>query len=192
MTEPRPLRLFVAVSVPLHLLEAVAAATEQLHQTLPGGRWSPPENQHVTLKFLGSTPAENLEEIAAAIGLVAASFDAASLRLAGLGTFPSRRRARVLWVGLDDEAGLLASLAAALDDALTLLGFEPENREFTPHLTLARWRTPVPLREALPELPADTLEEFAVTAVELFRSHLSPRGARYEMLMSWPLASAAK
>jgi RNA 2',3'-cyclic 3'-phosphodiesterase len=185
-------RLFVAVSVPPRLLEALAAVTEELHGTLPGGRWSPPENQHVTLKFLGSTPADQVEEIAAAIGLVAASHEPASLRLSGLGTFPSRRRARVLWAGLEDGAGLLVSLAAALDDALTPLGFEPEKREFTPHLTLARWRTAIPLRESLRELPPTATEAFRVEAVELFRSHLSSRGARYELLMSWPLAGTAQ
>lgn len=192
MTEPKPLRLFVAVSVPKHLLEALGEATKDLHRTLPGGRWSPPENQHVTLKFLGSCPANRLEDIAAAVGLVTAAHETASLRVAGLGTFPSRRRARVLWAGLEDQSGLLQSLADGLDDVLTPLGFEPEKREFTPHLTLARWRTPIPLHEPLPDLPPDVLETFNVEAVELFRSHLSPTGARYEMLRSWPLAGAAE
>jgi 2'-5' RNA ligase len=185
------LRLFVAVSVPIHLLEALAGATEDLHQTVPGGRWSPPENQHVTLKFLGWSPAERFEEIAAAVGSVSARRPPAALRLAGLGSWPSRRRVRVLWVGLHDESELLPGLAAELDDALSPLGFEREKRDFTPHLTLARWRTPVPLRP-LPDLPPHVREAFTVDAVELFRSHLSPKGARYEVLKSWPLSGGAQ
>ncbi|HZA41287.1 MAG TPA: RNA 2',3'-cyclic phosphodiesterase [Actinomycetota bacterium] len=192
MTEVRPLRLFVAVSLPTHVLEALAAATAELRNALPGGRWSPLENQHVTLKFLGSCPADQLEEIAAAVAMVAASHETATLRLTDLGTFPSRRRARVLWAGLEDEAELLRSLAEGLDDALKPLGFEPEKRAFTPHLTLARWRTPIPVRAPLPTMPQEVFEPFTVDAVELFRSHLSPRGARYEMLRSWPLAGTGE
>jgi RNA 2',3'-cyclic 3'-phosphodiesterase len=186
------LRLFVAVSIPIHLLEALAGATQDLHQTVPGGRWSPPENQHVTLKFLGLSPAERFEEIAAVVGSVSAGHPPAALRLAGLGSWPSRRRVRVLWVGLHDESELLAGLAAELDEALGPLGFEPEKRDFTPHLTLARWRTPVQLRIPLPDLPPDLRESFTVDAVELFRSHLSPKGARYEVLKSWPLTGGAQ
>jgi 2'-5' RNA ligase len=192
VTDERPLRLFVAVSVPEHLLEALAEATAELRRSLPGGRWSPPENQHVTLKFLGSSPADHLEQIAAGVGVVSTSHRAAKLRLSGLGTFPSRRRARVLWAGLEDEPGALRSIAAGLDDALRPLGFELEKRDFTPHLTLARWRTPFPLNAPLPELPRGVIEPFTVEAVELFRSHLSPKGARYEMLRSCPLTGAAE
>ena len=191
MTEDR-LRLFVAVSIPTHLLEALAGATQDLHQTVPGGRWSPPENQHVTLKFLGWSPAERFEEIAAAVGSVSAAHSPAAVRLAGLGSWPSRRRVRVLWAGLHDESELLPRLAAELDDALGPVGFEPEKRDFTPHLTLARWRTPVPLRVPLPDLPAEVRETFTIEAVELFRSHLSPKGARYEVLKSWPLPGGAQ
>ena len=192
MTEQRPLRLFIAVSVPAHLLESLSAATGELRRRLPPGRWAPPENQHVTLKFLGSSPADRLEEIAAGVGVVSSSHRAAMLRLAGLGTWPSRRRARVLWAGLEDESGLLRSLAAGLDDALRPLGFEPEERGFTPHLTLARWRVPIPLDSPLPELPPEVRELFAIEAVDLFRSHLSPKGARYEVLGSFSLTGAAQ
>jgi len=192
VTEQRPLRLFVAVSVPEHLLEALSDATGELRRRLPPSRWAPPENQHVTLKFLGSSPAHRLEEIAAGVGLVSSSHRAAMLRFAGLGTFPSRRRARVLWAGLEDESGLLRSLAAGLDDALRALGFEPEKREFTPHLTLARWRVPIPLDSPLPELPPEVRAPFVIEALELFRSHLSPKGARYEVLRSFSLTGTAK
>jgi 2'-5' RNA ligase len=133
-----------------------------------------------------------LEDIAAAVGAVAASHEAATMSLGELGTFPSRRRARVLWAGLRDDSELLRSLAAGLDDALRPLEFEPEKRAFTAHLTLARWRTPIPVTSPLPDMPREVLESFTVEAVELFRSHLSPRGARYEMLRSWPLAGAAQ
>jgi len=192
VTEQRPLRLFVAVGVPEHLLESLSGATEEFRRGLPPGRWAPPENQHVTLKFLGSSPAGSLAEIGARVGVVSSAHRAAELRLGRLGTWPSRRRARVLWAGLADEAGLLHSLAAGLDEALGPLGFEPEKREFTPHLTLARWRVPIPLDSPLPELPDEARAPFTVGAVELFRSHLSPKGARYEVLRSFSLTSTAQ
>jgi len=183
------LRLFVAVSVPRHLLEELAAATEELRPQLPGGRWSPTANQHVTLKFLGWSPPHGLDGIGAAVSGVCATRAPVQTRIAGLGTFPSRRRARVLWAGVEDDDGLIGDLAAGLDEALVPLGFEPESRAFTPHLTLARWRTPISLQAPLPELPARVSERFRVTEVELFRSHLHPKGARYEVLRAYSLAA---
>jgi 2'-5' RNA ligase len=180
------LRLFVAASVPQRELQRVARAIAPLTKTWAGGRWIPVDNQHVTLKFLGSTPPDLLEPVTSAASVVAARHRPVRLRLTELGSFPSSRRMRVLWVGLDDPEGRLAAMAADLDDALEPLGFTPEKRSFTPHLTLARFKSPVRLKEALPELesPART---FDLQALELFRSHLHPTGARYELLGEIPL-----
>ena len=150
------------------------------------GRWAPIENQHVTLKFLGSVPEDRLDGIVDAGAGVAGVTAPGTLSLGGLGTFPGGKRMRVLWVGLIDPLDLLAGLASRLDQALEPLGFEPEKRAFTPHLTLARFKTPRHLDGPLSalELPA---EPFELSEVALYRSHLSPKGARYEALQRWPL-----
>jgi 2'-5' RNA ligase len=187
MKSEERLRLFIAVSVPIDLLETLGRAVSDLKSALPDGRWARVENQHVTLKFLGSSPVVTVAEIESAIGDAAQTHGPAQLRLTHLGSFPSNRKARVLWVGLQDDEGLLSALARDLDERMKSLGYEPEKRAYTPHLTVARWRAPVPVRTPWPDLPANVGAPFTVSTVELFRSHLSPKGARYEVLRDFPL-----
>lgn len=187
------LRLFVAAAVPELQRAWVTEQISGLMRRWPEARWIPRDNQHVTLKFLGSTPVARLEHVMVVCDEVAAAHrrrvpgDPNSLSLAGLGVFPSPKRARVLWVGLDDPAGLLAALAGALDGRLAPLGFEAEKRPFSPHLTLARFKRPAPVGELPPLAPAPG--DFPLVEFGLWRSHLSPKGARYERLASYPLGT---
>ena len=185
MTDAK-LRLFAAVSVPHPVLEALEASVEALQQSLPAARWTPLDNQHVTLKFLGWTPAEGLGDVEAACDAIAAATRPFSVSVTRLGAFPSATRARVLWAGIDDPYSELASIASALDKSLEPLGFEPEKREFTAHLTLARFKTPARLGSSIDRVVERT-EPFEVGSFELHRSHLSPAGARYEVLRSFVL-----
>jgi 2'-5' RNA ligase len=184
------LRLFIAVSVPRSHLERIDEEIAPFRDKVTNARWSPLDNQHVTLKFLGSTPVDRLEHVEKVCAMVAAGRHAETVSLNGVGAFPNRNRVRVLWVGLDDPYDLLPHLATDLDQALEPLGFATESRAFTPHLTLARFRLPVPLKSGLPELDLSDLPEFEVESFELYRSHMSPKGARYEVLESFPLKPA--
>jgi len=186
--EPQKLRLFVAVSIPRSHLERVEREVAAFKEKVVNARWTPLENQHVTLKFLGSTPSDRLTEIEQVCELVAATHARSSLSLGGIGAFPSRNRVRVLWVGLDDPAWLLSGVAADLDRAFEPLGFASEARAFTPHLTLCRFKIPVPLKGGLPEIDVSDLDPFRIEAIQLFRSHLSPKGARYEVVSEFALA----
>lgn len=179
------LRLFLAAPVPEAHLRWVAQRVDELEQRWPEARWIPLSNQHITLKFLGSTPEDRLSDVVSLCEQVAARHTAAPLTLTELGVFPSRRRARVLWIGIDDAAGLLSSLAGALDRDLAEVGFAPEGRAYSPHLTLARFKKPTPVNE-FPPLPQPP-PPFRLGSFDLWRSHLSPRGARYEVLASFPL-----
>ena len=179
------LRLFVAVDVPDHHLDAANLVVEPLRRQLSAGRWTRKEGQHVTLKFLGWTPSDRLEAVRGAIAAAASRTTAGRTALGALGAFPSPRRARVLWIGLVDDDGVLARLAADLDRSLEPLGFPTEQRAFTPHLTLARFKTPARLPQPLPVLEASG--SFVVSAVKLYRSRLHPHGARYEVVDSFPL-----
>jgi 2'-5' RNA ligase len=184
VTEDQKLRLFVAVDLPRPLLEEVEGAARDLRAKWPEARWTPLDNQHITLKFLGWAPAVRLAEVSSAVAEVAARFDSAGMELGALGVFPSPRRARVLWVGVEDRAGLLGSLSAGLDRALEPLGFESEKRSFTPHLTLARFKIPRSVADeaALGRRPVPG--GFDVDRMVLYRSHLSPKGPRYEALQA--------
>lgn len=183
------LRLFTAVRVPHEQLEWLDRAVSEL-KGLPGARWTTPENQHVTLNFLGWVPAALVPDAIAAVDATARLHAPASVSLGPLGAFPRERRARVLWGGLDDPAGLLPALAADLGGRLQTIGYEPEERGYTPHLTLARLKTPRSLAGLLPELPAPP-GPFTVDRVTLFRSRLSPAGARYEVIHEAYLTTSA-
>jgi 2'-5' RNA ligase len=181
--EARPQRLFVAIEIPDDVRALVAAAVEPLHAERPRARWVPRENQHVTLKFLGSTWPRLVDWVLESIGEVATASEAFDTRVDGLGAFPSERRARVLWAGLDDAAGRLADLAGALDRALEP-EFAPEKRAFTPHLTVARFDP----AERLPALARDLRSEvFRVDRLVLFRSHLRRPAPVYEAVETFVL-----
>ena len=183
------LRLFVAVSIPRSHLEEIDRQIAPFKEKVTNARWVPLDNQHVTLKFLGTTPGDRLPEVEKVCAMAAASHHPATLSLGGVGAFPSRTRVRVLWVGLQDEGSLLQRVATDLDQGFEALGYPTESRAFTPHLTLCRFRMPVPLKGGLPELDTSGLEPFPIDAIQLFRSHLSPKGARYEVLKEFPIGA---
>ena len=180
------LRLFFAVSVPPDLLESLQERLADLKSAFPQARWTATAAQHLTCKFLGATPEDSLEDVLRTGAAVAREKQGAAVSLSKLGAFPSARRARVLWLGIDDPAGVLTGLAEGLSGALERLGFAAEVRAFTPHLTLARFKDPVKLPSEL-VLSGSSLPPFEVSEVGLWRSHLSPKGARYELLDALPL-----
>jgi 2'-5' RNA ligase len=186
--EAKPLRLFAAVDVPPRVKETVVEAVAPWRERFPKARWVPAENWHVTVKFMGRTwprLADWVEEACRDAASVIRPFRAS---LTGLGVFPGPTRARVLWVGLKDREGSLSALAGALDDRLAK-EFAPEKRPFHAHLTVARFNPPHSLRDLIDDLQATTVEArpFNVRRLVLYRSHLSPRGARYEPIGKFPL-----
>ena len=182
------LRLFVGVSVPRAHIERVDAEIRPFKDKAVNARWIDLDNQHVTLKFLGSTPADRFEDVSKVCEIVARGHEPSVLSLTEIGAFPSKTRVRVLWIGLDDHPSLLAGLAADLDQGFESLGYPTEGRAYTPHLTLCRFKIPVPLKGGLPTVDLSDLDPFAVDSITLFRSHLSPKGARYEALKAFPLS----
>jgi RNA 2',3'-cyclic 3'-phosphodiesterase len=175
------LRLFVGVGVPELQLTAVDKSVTPVKAKLATARWVSVPNQHVTMKFLGWVPGQLAREVVDAARTAATGRTPWTTELTHLGAFPSTRRARVLWVGLDDRQGAMSSLAAAIDEAVEPLGFEPEKRAFTPHLTLARLKVPGRIPD-LGDLVDEARRPFRIDELRIYRSHLSPRGARYEIV----------
>jgi 2'-5' RNA ligase len=123
--------------------------------------------------------------VAARVAATAVSHDRFHAALEGLGAFPSPRRARVLWVGVTDDAERLPALARDLNVALE--AFEPpEDRPFVPHLTLARFDHPVSVAETLASTSWER-QAFEVKELVLYRSHLGKPAARYEPLATFAL-----
>jgi len=178
-------RLFVAVDVPDDIRDAIESEiVGELRDSVPGARWTRGEGRHLTLKFLGNVVEDRVEEIASVLGDIAvrdASFEA---RFAAVGGFPNVRRPRVLWIGVDEGSAELSELARHVEAGLEPLGFEPEGWAFHGHLTLARF--PSPRAIELPDIDV-RLRPFRVAEVVLFRSHLHPKGARYEALRRFAL-----
>ena len=181
----KPYRLFVAVDVPEDVRDLVEGAVEPIRDRYPKARWVPLENQHVTVKFLGATPPDRVRSVIACIEDVATRHRAFATRVARLGAFPSPRRARVLWVGLDDPEEHSAAIARDLEDTLAP-GFPPDPRPFTPHLTVARFDPAVPLGDDLASLAVEG-PPFDVDRLTLYRSHLGRPSPRYEPFVRVPL-----
>ena len=182
-------RLFVAARIPDEHLAQLDDLVTGLRSKLINARWTAPENQHLTLKFLGNTPVDHVDAVCRTCEMVAAGHRSGQLRLTELGAFPSRSRVRVLWVGVDDPSNVLGAAAADLDRAFESIGFPSEGRDYSPHLTLARFKLPVPLKSGFPSIDTSGMRPFSFDALTLFRSHLSPKGARYEVVMTFPLGS---
>ena len=181
--EAKPLRLFAAVEIPEEIRGALAEAVKPVRERFPKARWVPIQNQHVTVKFLGSTYPRLVDWVTGSISTVTGHHAPFPTRVEGLGAFPNAHRARVLWAGLHDD-GRLERLAAALDEALAR-EFAPEKRGFTPHLTVARFNPPVGLGPL--ELAFES-EPFEIDRIVLFRSHLRRPAPVYEPIGTFPLA----
>jgi 2'-5' RNA ligase len=189
--EAEAVRLFVAVDMPEEAESSLEEAVRPWREQLGAGRWVPRNNWHVTVKFLGRTWPRLVSVVEAACGHVSAAAHPFEVAFSGLGVFPGPTRARVLWAGLDDPGGHMASLAAGLNDRLAD-DFPPEKRPFTAHLTVARFNPPIPMREHAAALSATRVKSppFGIDRLILYRSHLSPRGARYEALREFGLGAA--
>lgn len=182
-------RLFVAARIPDDRLVELDELVAPLRDKLVNARWTTPANQHLTLKFLGGTTTDRLDAVRQTCEMVARGHSPAELSFTDLGAFPSRTRIRVLWVGIEEEASRLRAVAADLDRAFESLGFPSDGRELTPHLTLARFKLPIPLKSGFPSIDTTGISRFVFEELTLFRSHLSPKGARYEVVDTFPLGS---
>ncbi len=178
------LRAFVAVEIDSEVRDRICRAVDQLESRSFRARWVAPANIHLTLKFLGDIAPDQVEAVYTALEGSLRPFPPCTINAKGLGVFPNPRRPRVIWVGIDGKE--LVSLAACVESALSLLGFAPDQRKFSPHLTIGRWRqTDRPPRNLSQELAKWQHVEFGVTYVDevvLFQSVLKPEGAIYHRL----------
>ena len=184
-------RTFVAVLLPGELRSRLAQEVETLRGHASNVAWVAADNLHVTIKFLGGVDEARLGEIASALtrSVIEPVFD---VGVRGLGAFPSATRARVLWAGASESVPF-TRLAESADRALAALGFPPEGRGFTPHVTLGRVREPRrndALAQALDAAATRDFGTLRVGRVSLMRSDLSPRGARYTELAAVALPQA--
>ncbi len=175
-------RLFVGVDLSDELRHRLA---HHLAESLAGkplpGRPAPPDNWHITLRFLGSTTPAAFDVLIhrLAEGDLGGPF---TMSLGGLGAFPRPARATVLWVAVEQGAEGLGRLAAAAEEAAIAAGFEAEERPFHPHLTISRIRPHQDVRPLVARVP-DLGGRQSVDEVVVFRSHLGGgKPARYQVV----------
>ena len=185
------IRAFIAVDLDDPVIETICNVVEILKPRITEIRWLRKENLHLTLKFLGNIAESQVEPIAAALRHPVGLFSPCTISAKGLGVFPDFRRPKILWVGLTGDQ--LVQLAAGIESALMPLGFTPENRAFTPHLTIGRWREGSrPAKNLRQEI--DSLNDFefgacAIRQIVLFQSVLKPEGASYSQLRTIQLGA---
>ena len=187
-------RLFVAVPVPADVGAVIGRLMDDVRAAMgPDGgrvRWVQLEGLHMTLRFLGPTPATQVPSVAAALDRAAAGRPAFDIRLAGSGAFPTADRPRALWLGIAAGAEAMGAISAAFEAELGALGWALESRPFRPHLTIARTdgvRAGPAAVEALGRTATDLDAGFRASDVVLYRSHLGSGPARYERLHAVPL-----
>jgi len=195
-------RSFIAIELPNELKLGLSQLEAQLKSgKQPGVKWVNPYSIHLTLKFLGNIAVDRTNEVTKAMSEAVQGISPFHLEVKDLGVFPNLRRVQVVWVGISGEVDRLGQLQQRIESNLARLGFAPESRPFTPHLTLARLRNQASLdeRQRLGELIANTRFEVAYTikvdTISLIRSQLTREGAIYSRIsavgLNKPLSTAS-
>ncbi len=184
------MRLFIALNLPDSERDKIYAAAGPLREEGYPVSWLGPEVFHLTLKFLGSVRTELVPRVEGVVDRVAAATGSFPLTIGGFGAFPTIRRPRVLWVGVEPTPALRC-LKQDLEWSLANHGFEREMRAFHPHVTLGRAseREGAGAFRGLDGMAAklDYRRTVRAETVDLMRSHLSRNGAKYSLLRASPL-----
>lgn len=189
------IRAFIAISLTPEVYQRLDEVSRQLQGRIPAGavRWVAVKNIHLTIKFLGDVQATNLQKIQQVLQAEVSHHPAFELAVSGAGAFPSQRKVRVVWVGVEAPPALNA-LQHGVEMQMASLGYAPEERAFSPHLTLGRVARMVTagdlqrIGDVLEGIQVGLLGKVVVQTVHLYRSDLQPSGSVYTRLFTAPLA----
>ena len=174
------IRSFIAIEIPEDIRNQIADVQEILKKEPERISWTKAANMHLTLKFLGDVEQNLIPDIGKTLNEISQTVKSFTFRINGLGAFPNLKRARVLWIGIENPGSELEDIAKKIEDSLIQFGFSKENRKFKPHLTLGRVKS---------QLSADFINKFnkisfeggvvLVREIKLIKSDLKPTGAVY-------------
>lgn len=193
------LRAFIAIDLPKSIQDSIENQTSRLRQGVGNGlvRWVPPANMHLTLKFIGSISTSHVDFLKQMLTQAAESHSPFDLQIGGIGSFPNSKRPRVIWVGIHAPADL-AALQKNIEAGAARLGYEKEERSFSPHLTLGRVRSEIApadlqkIRSTLDNFQLGSIGSARIDAVHLYKSDLHSDGSVYTKLFSVPFKNNAR
>jgi 2'-5' RNA ligase len=186
------LRCFISVELPEELKKNIYVHVEKLKAAGADVKWVRPENLHLTLKFLGDTQEELLKDINERLISLAAAHGSFFLHISGAGTFPNIKYPRIIWLGVHDSEQII-KLQHDIDKSMAGLGFEKDDKQFTPHLTIGRvksMRNKDALIKELTILKEADFGKIEVINMTLMRSELKPGGAEHFKLNEIPVGRA--
>jgi 2'-5' RNA ligase len=185
------IRAFLSIDIEdQELLSQIRNVQQKLDQTAAKMKIVKIENIHFTLRFFGDTPQAKLDNIKMALDEI--DFSPFEIEIARIGSFPNKRRPRIIWVGVTQNAAEVLKLKKEIDSSLINLGYQPEKRKYTPHATIARVRFVKDSRRIADNLDYLTDEVFGKMTVEhitMMKSTLTPSGPIYEPL--WKIGKAS-
>ena len=189
------LRLFVAIAIPERVRNEMIAVQRELKPLALGDvRWTNAEQLHLTLIFLGNVPASSVEAVKEFLAEACAATAPFHLRAEGIGFFPNERQPRVVWVGFEGDGNVLADLQTRVERRLAPFVEKPGAEKFLAHATLGRFQKyrRHKTEKLLPRARALATHVFGEWRVEnagLFRSELSPDGARHSVVAVFPFGA---
>ena len=187
------MRAFIGIEVSEAVRDASVRLASELRKSVKGARWIPPTNLHLTLRFLGETDEKRLKGMSQELVTTGAECVAFQLKLQGLIALPNVRRPRVLCVAVTNPPHEIGWLHGAVEEIARKHGFPREERNFQPHLTVARFRKPEKeLGPILSGLEHRVIGVVRVSDLVLFRSTLKPSGAVYGVVRRFPLAGNSR
>jgi 2'-5' RNA ligase len=182
------LRCFLAIEIPETIRGAIVSSLDSLKKSGADVKWVSAENIHITLQFLGETEETLIPAIKEALDKILLNYFPFYIKIAGVGCFPDARRPRIIWVGTEESQPVI-KLHGEISKEMAKLGYQEEERNFTPHLTVGRVKSNRNVRELLKkidEIREVRFSDFEVRHITLMKSELKPSGPIYQSLAEIP------
>jgi 2'-5' RNA ligase len=183
------IRTFLCFELAEHVKEQIASFIDRIRTDSRCVRWADPNAIHLTLKFLGDVDEPSISRIGECVESARQSSGKFLIKVHEKGVFPNSKRPRVLWLGIEEASGNLATLQQRLEDELFKAGFPREGREFTPHLTIGRVRFQNGIQEVIRNFENSPFPgvDFQAGEIVVMRSDLRPSRAVYTPLLKYQL-----
>ncbi|MCS7228479.1 MAG: RNA 2',3'-cyclic phosphodiesterase [Candidatus Kryptonium sp.] len=179
------IRTFIAVDVPEKIKDEIFEIEKELMKSASEGvKWEEKEKFHITLKFLGDVNEEAIDSIYKILNEKLNGFGKFSIIYKGIGAFPDTKNPRVIWIGCEDPTGKLFELQKIVEEKMSELGFEKEDKEYHPHITLGRVKKPKNIHNLIKKIETINFEARTgeVAEVLIMKSDLKPSGSVYTVL----------